>query len=212
MRRTLLAGTRSSEVERARGYTGGSLYRVRVQRLAVATALAIALMAIAGAPGALARGQEHDHFRDIFTDVDDDFCETGHTINIAGNVLVNEWSAPHKGDFKTTASGKITLTNPLTGDTAVSHFAGPTWVVNISGDPEGDHVQEVTVAGLPERWKLVHGRVLIRDAGYVVLRQTIEDDEVVENEVLVIHGPHPELESDFELFCEVLPEALGIEV
>jgi hypothetical protein len=212
MRRTLFAGIRSSEVERARGYTGGSRFRLGVQRLAVASALAVALMAIAGAPGALAAGQEHNHFRDVFTDVDDDFCGTGETINIAGNVLVNEWEAPHVGDFKSTASGKITLTNPLTGDTAVSRFAGPNWVVNISGDPEGDHVQEVTVAGLPELWKLAHGRVLIRDAGYVVLRQTIEDDEVVENEVLVIHGPHPELESDFELFCEVLPEALGIEV
>jgi hypothetical protein len=210
MRRTLLAGTRSSEVERARDHTGGFRFHVGVRRLAVATALAVALVAIAGSPGALARGQEHDHFRDTFTDVDDNFCETGQTINIAGNILVNEWFAPHKGDFKSTASGKITLTNPLTGDTAVNHFAGPTWVVNISGDPEGDHVHEVTVAGLPERWKLAHGRVLIRDAGYVVLRQTIEDDEVVENEVLVIHGPHPDLESDFELFCETLVPALGI--
>jgi hypothetical protein len=210
MRRTLLAGMRPSEIERARGYTGGSRFRAGVQRLAVATALVVALMAIAGAPQAPAAGQEHNHFRDIFTDVDDDFCETGQTINIAGNVLINEWQAPHKGDFKTTATGKITLTNPLTGDTAVGRFAGPTWVVNISGDPEGDHIHEVTVAGLPELWKLAHGRVLIRDAGYVVLRQTIENDEVVENEVLVIHGPHPELDSDFALFCETLVPALGI--
>jgi hypothetical protein len=86
-----------------------------------------------------------------------------------------------------------------------------TWVVIISGDPEGDHVQEVTVAGLPELWKLAHGSVLIRDAGYVVLVQTIEDDEVVDNEVLINKGPHPDLDSDFELFCEVMPGALGID-
>jgi hypothetical protein len=211
MRRMVLGGSRSSEVERVGSYTRRSRLRAGAGRAGLASALAVALMAVAGAPAALAKGQEHNHFRDIFTDVDDDFCGTGQTINIAGNVLVNEWSAPHKGDFKQTATGKITLTNPLTGDTAVNRFAGPTWVVNISGDPEGDHVQEVTVAGLPELWKLAHGRVLTRDAGYVVLRQTIEDDEVVENEVLIIHGPHPDLESDFELFCEVLPEALGIE-
>ena len=42
-----------------------------------------------------------------------------------------------------------------------------------------------------ERWKLEHGRVLIRDAGYVVIRQTIEDDEIVDQEVLVNKGPHP---------------------
>jgi hypothetical protein len=214
MRRKMLAGIHSSGVESTRHYARyarRSCLRAGVRRLAAATALGIALMALVAAPGALAAGQQHDHFRDVFTDVDDDFCETGQRIDIAGNVLVNEWQAPHKGDFKTTASGKITLTNPLTGDTAVSRFAGPTWVVNISGDPEGDHVQQVTVAGLPELWKLAHGRVLIRDAGYVVLLQTIEDDELVENEVLIINGPHPDLESDFELFCEVMPEALGIE-
>ena len=61
-----------------------------------------------------------------------------------------------------------------------------------------------------ERWKLEHGRVLIRDAGYVVIRQTIEDDEIVDQEVLVNKGPHPDLESDFELFCETLVPALGI--
>jgi hypothetical protein len=210
MRRRLLAGIRS-EIERVRGYIGGSRFRAGVRRFAVATGVAVALMAMAGAPAALAQGQQHDHFRDIGTDVDDDFCGTGQTINVAFNVLLNEWSAPHKGDFKGTATGKVTLTNPLTGDMAVNRFAGPFWVVNISGDPEGDHVEEITVAGLPELWKLAHGRVLIRDAGYVVIRNTIEDDEVVDQEVLIIHGPHPELESDFELFCEIMPEALGIE-
>jgi len=180
----------------------------------VRSAFLICGLAVAGqlvSTPATAQPLDKGHFRDVFTDVDDDFCGTGQRIDIAGNVLVNEWQAPHKGDFKTTASGKITLTNPLTGDTAVSRFAGPTWVVNISGDPEGDHVQQVTVAGLPELWKLAHGRVLIRDAGYVVLLQTIEDDEVVDNEVLINKGPHPDLDSDFDLFCEVMPAALGIE-
>lgn len=130
---------------------------------------------------------------------------------IAFNVVVNEWEAPHKADFKGTNSGTVTLTNPLTGDTAVDRFAGPFWVVLISGDPEGDHVEEVTTKGLPERWKLAHGGVLIRDAGYVVIRQTIEDGEIVDQEVLVNKGPHPDLDSDFELFCEILVPALGIE-
>jgi hypothetical protein len=211
MTRRLLAGIRSSEIERVRGYTGGLSFRAGVHRLVTAMVVGVAVTAIAAAPGALAQGQEHNHFRDIGTDVDDDFCGTGHTINIAFDVLVNEWFAPHKGDFKTTATGKITLTNPATGDTVFGRFAGPTWVVNISGDPEGDHVQEVTVRGLPELWKLPNGRVLIRDAGYVVIRQTIENDEVVDAEVLVNKGPHPDLDSDFELGCEILVLALGIE-
>jgi hypothetical protein len=210
MRRTPFVGI-CRTARRVGHDTGGSLSGAGVRRLGAASIVGVALMAVVAAPGALAAGQQHDHFRDVFTDVDDDFCGTGQRIDIAGNVLVNEWQAPHKADFKQTASGKITLTNPLTGDTAVSRFAGPTWVVNISGDPEGDHVQQVTVKGLPELWKLAHGSVLIRDAGYVVLVQTIEDDEVVDNEVLINKGPHPDLESDFELFCEVMPGALGID-
>ena len=206
MRRQRLAGMCSWEAESARG----SRFRAGVRRLVVALAAVVALLAAVATSAALAAGQQHSHFRDIGTFVDKDFCETGQTINGAFNVVVNEWEAPHKGDFKGTSSGTTTLTNPLTGDTAVNRFAGPFWVVNISGDPEGDHVEEVTVKGLPERWKLPHGGVLIRDAGYVVIRQTIEDDEIVDQEVLVNKGPHPDLDSDFELFCETLVPALGI--
>jgi hypothetical protein len=40
----------------------------------VATGVAVALTAIAAARrGALAQGQQHNHFRDIGTDVDEDF-------------------------------------------------------------------------------------------------------------------------------------------
>jgi len=209
MRRKMLAG-HPSGVESMRRYAGRWCLDAGVRRLAAATALGLALMAVVGAPGALAAGPQHNHFRDIGTDVDPDFCGTGQQIDIAFNVVVNEWEAPHKGDFKSTASGTTTLTNPLTGDIAINHFAATNLVVNISGDPEGDHVEEVTVKGLPELWKLEHGRVLIRDAGYVVIRQTIEDDEIVDQEVLINKGPHPDLDSDFELFCETLVPALGI--
>ena len=175
------------------------------------TLIAGALLAAVVAPGALAADPQHNHFRDVGTFVDSDFCGTGQEIDGAFNVVVNEWEDPHTGDFKGTNSGTVTLTNPVTGDTAINRFAGPFWVVFVSGDPEGDHVEDVTVKGLPERWKLAHGRVLIRDAGYVVIRQTIEDDEIVDQEVLVNKGPHDDLDSDFELFCERLVPALGIE-
>ena len=33
----------------------------------------------------------------------------------------------------------------------------------------------------------------------------------MDQEVLILKGPHPDLESDFELGCEILTEALGIE-
>ena len=211
MRRTLFAGIRSSEVVRARGYTGGSQLRVGVRRLAVALAAVVALLAAVAAPGALAAGQEHDNFRDIGTFVDDDFCGTGQEIDGAFNVVVNEFLAPHNGgEEKIVTSGKTTLRNPATGDVAINHFAGPVWNTFISGDPDGVHVEESTVKGLPEMWKLEHGRRLIRDAGYVVIRTTFDGDEIVSQDVLVNKGPHPDLDSEFELFCQTLVPALGI--
>jgi hypothetical protein len=211
MRRTLFAGIRSSEVVRARGYTGGSQLRVGVRRLAVALAAVVALLAAVAAPGALAAGQEHDHFRDIGTFVDDDFCGTGQEIDGAFNVVVNEFLAPHNGgEEMIVVSGKTTLRNPATGDVAINHFAGPVWNTFISGDPDGVHVEESTVKGLPEMWKLEHGRRLIRDAGYVVIRTTFDGEEFVSQDVLVNKGPHPDLDSEFELFCQTLVPALGI--
>jgi hypothetical protein len=211
MRSTPLAGIRSPMAERVRRHPGGSRFGPGVRRLAVSIAAGGALLAAIAAPGAAAAGQQHDHFRDIGTFVDDDFCGTGQEIDGAFNVVVNEFLAPHNGgEEKIVASGKTTLRNPATGDVAINHFAGPVWNTFISGDPDGVHVEESTVKGLPEMWKLEHGRRLIRDAGYVVIRSTFDGDEIVDQEVLVNKGPHPDLDSDFELFCETLVPALGI--
>ena len=35
-----------------------------------------------------------------------------------------------------------------------------------------------------------------------------ETDEFISSEVIVNKGPHPDLDSDFELFCEVVAPAL----
>jgi hypothetical protein len=159
----------------------------------------------------LAAGQQHERFHDVGTDVDPDFCGTGQEIDIAFNVWVNAFHAPKQGLYKETARGTVIFTNPLTGDTVINRFAGRTKVVLVSGDPEGIHEVLVTVTGVPELIKAPNGGVLTRDAGYVVLRQTYDGEEFISSEIVLLHGPHPDLESDFEVFCEVMPGALGIE-
>jgi hypothetical protein len=57
----------------------------------------------------------------------------------------------------------------------------------------------------------VNGPVLLRDAGLIVFEITFEGDEFISQETLLVKGPHPDAESDFTLFCEVMTEALGIE-
>lgn len=162
------------------------------------------------APAALAADQQVNHFRDVFTDVDPDFCGTGQQIDIAVDVRGTEWLAPHQADYKNVVTGTVTFTNPLTGDTVINHFANAFWDETVSGDPEGLHVHEFTTKGLPELFKTPHGGVLTLDAGYIVFQVTFDGDEEISSEIVVNNGPHPQADSDFELFCEIMPEALGL--
>jgi hypothetical protein len=182
-----------------------------VRRLAAATALGVALSAVVGAPGALAAGQQHERVHDVGSEVDPDFCGTGAEIDIAFDVWINAFTAPNKGLYKETARGKVTFTNPLTDDTVILRFANTVLDVLVSGDLDGIHVVDTAVKGLPELIKTPHGGVLSRDAGYIVFRNTFDGDEFISGEIIVNKGPHPNAESDFERFCEIMPEALGIE-
>ena len=168
------------------------------------------LMTVAAAPAAHAADPEVNHFRDVGTDVDADFCGTGQQIDIAFDVRVTEWLSPNQADFKSTSTGKVTFTNPLTGDTVTLLFAGASMGETISGDPEGLHVHEFTTKGLPELFKTPHGGVLTLDAGYIVFQDTFDGDEFISSEIVINNGPHPQADSDFELFCEFMPEALGL--
>jgi hypothetical protein len=181
-------------------------------RLAVALAAVVALLLAVAAPGALAANPQHERFHDVDAFADDNFCDTGQTIEVTVDVWVNEWSAPNQDVFaKNTQRGTLTFTNSLTGDTVLEHFANTSSAVLVSGDPDGIHVLDITVNGLPELFKPPHGGVLTRDAGHIVLRQTFDGDEFISGEILIDRGPHPQAESHFELFCEIMPEALGIE-
>jgi hypothetical protein len=115
-------------------------------------------------------------------------------------------------DYWQTAHGVTTFTNPVNGNTVISRFANRVEVKIISGDPEtGTFVEEVAFKGLPELL-MVQGRggVLLRDVGIAVFRNTWVDDELVNSEPILVRGPHPDLASDFEAFCEVTTDALGL--
>jgi hypothetical protein len=64
--------------------------------------------------------------------------------------------------------------------------------------------------GLPEKIQTAHGRVLLRDAGIITFVDTFDlnTGDFISEEVIV-KGPHPEADSDFELFCEVVTGALA---
>jgi len=176
--------------------------------LLVPFTLVLALMPTA----ASAAPPEVNHFRDVGTDTDPDFCGTGQAVDIAFDVRVNEWiSANGPEDLvRTTFSGTNTFTNPDTGLSVVVSFAGQTTDTIISGDPEGLNTHFITTKGLPQKIQTVNGPVLLRDAGLIAFVTTFDGDEFISQETAYVKGPHPEAESDFVLFCEIMTEALGI--
>jgi hypothetical protein len=162
----------------------------------------------AGALGA--RGADHVHTHDVGTDVDTNFCGTGETVDIAFDI-VNQLTIGPGEFFEATGSGKVWFTSRTTGLTVINSFAGQFTDETISGDPAGIHTHRFTNKGLPEKLQTYHGPVLLRDAGIVVFEDTFDGDTLLSSAVTIVKGPHPELDSDFTLFCQVMTEALGID-
>jgi hypothetical protein len=172
-----------------------------MKRLGFIGALLAAVLVLA--PVAASAGPD-EHFVDVGTDTDPDFCGTGQEIDM--------WQMEGTDDFsKLTQSGKVSFTNPENGRTVVIRFAGQVTNVITSGTEEGAHTHVFTTKGLPELIKLSNGPMLTRDAGLIVETISLDENGEVVDYSATWSGPHPEAESDFELFCDVMTDALGIE-
>src|SRR5262249_52215522 len=121
-----------------------------------------------------------------------------------------EWLTPNQADYRNNSEGVQTLTNPANGAAVIVHFTGPFVVHIVSFNADGGDTELDTFKGLPEQVKLAHGGMLLRDAGYVTFLRTFDaDGNLVSSEPIIERGPHPDLDSDFELFCNVTVPALG---
>ena len=182
-----------------------------MRRLVFAVGAAIAASLIAFGAGAIAANPTVMHFSDSGTFTDPDFCDTGEAVNGTFDVKGTEWLTPNQADYRNNAHGTTTLTNPVTGAKVSIHFAGPFTATIVSFNEDGGTTELQTFKGLPELIKTAHGGVLLRDAGYVTFLRTFDaDGDMVSSEVVLERGPHPDLDSDFEAFCEVVVPALGL--
>lgn len=82
---------------------------------------------------------------------------------------------------------------------------------------DGTITLRTAVTGVPEKLRLSDGTILNMDVGRIVFvtvldyngtPTNVEDDEFVSGYIESISGPHPDLESDFALFCDVVVPAL----
>ena len=146
----------------------------------------------------------HDNFTDTFSDV---LCG----IPINGVARGNDNFFLYADDsFKDTASLRITATNPATGKSVIISNAGQVTGTALVDEAAGTVTFVTTFKGLPERIQTAHGSVLLRDAGIAVFTDVFDlatGDPISSD--FSIKGPHPDLESDFALFCEVIVPALS---
>jgi hypothetical protein len=180
--------------------------RYKVLR-ALLVVLVVALAAVPGtALGAKPIAQFHDHFTDSFSD---EICGIPVDVEI---VVTDNFFVYAEDSFKDTASFRATVTNPVNGKSIIISNAG-----QVSGPPPivdeaaGTITFLTSFKGLPEKIQTAQGPVLLRDAGFVQFADTFDlaTGDFISSEIVFIKGPHPDLESDFALFCEVVSAALG---
>ena len=165
----------------------------RVALLSVLVAAIVAVVMPGSGVAAKPVFHSHENFSDTFAD---NVCGIDGTSVVRGvdNFTITQ-------TFTATASGKsirIHAANQVTGnDEPIDNGDGTVTFVN-------------TFKGLPEQLKIKNGPVLSRDAGVVTLTQNFDatTGDFISQTVSGEKGPHPDLDSDFAIFCDVLIPAL----
>jgi len=168
---------------------------------ALVLALVAALAVLPGtALGAKPIAQFHDHFTESFSD---EICEIPVDVDL---VVTDNFFLYADDSFKDTSSFMATFTN---GQAVNLSSAGQVTGSAIVDEEAGTITFVTSFKGLPEKIQTANGLVLLRDAGIITFADTfdLETGEFLSSDV-IIKGPHPEADSDFTLFCEVVTEAL----
>ena len=174
--------------------------------LAAAAAAALPTFAQAAPPERF-----HAHFTDSAENVD--VCGINVDFFVEG-VFTDRVFFDKDGNFDrflSTASAKQTLTAD-NGKSVVIQNAGQfTDTEPIIDEAAGTITFVYTYKGLPEKISTSRGPVLLRDAGLITFSDTfdLETGDFISSDVVVNNGPHPEADSDFVLFCEVITAALS---
>jgi hypothetical protein len=168
----------------------------------------VVVLGFGGAPSAVAAAPGVVHFTISESFTDPNFCGTGEPVDVSVFVRVTEFLAPNQpvGSRNVTQGNVVYTAN---GVTVTRHFAGPLSDTIISGDPAGVHTREFVASGLSGLLRTPDGTVLL-GAGHIIFLETFDGEEFVSREILVDRGPHPNLESDLALFCDVMTDVLGL--
>ena len=175
--------------------------------------LLIGVVALAIVPaGALGAKPDRFHERIVEFFEAEDICGFTADVTVEG-VFTDLVFFDQDGNFvrvMSLSSVRATFTE-ADGDSIVIQNADLVQQTEVVDEEAGTITFFATFKGLPEKIQTAQGPVLLRDAGVVTFADTFDlaTGEFISSEVTVVKGPHPELDSDFALFCDIVTDALA---
>jgi hypothetical protein len=181
--------------------------RHRIRALVAFASAVVAATTLVGIGAAAAPVLDtHENFTDTFAD---SICGIPGTSVVRG---VDNFTLYADNTFKDNFELQQTFTAAGSGKSIVFHVAQHV-IGNDQPIDNGDGTVTfvTTYKGLPEKIKLPNGRVLSRDAGVVTFTDVIDTatDELISETLSGEKGPHPDLDSGFEIFCDVVVPAIS---
>ena len=173
---------------------------------------AVAALFVVVLPGSGVAAKPVEQFHENFTDTfPDEVCGINGT-SVARGVFNFQLSASNT--FRVIFVVNQTFTASASGKSIVIHVAQQVTGFDEPIDNGNGTVTFIeTYKGLPEQLRLENGRMLSRDAGSVTVTTVGSFDSdgnftFISQTLSGEKGPHPDLDSDFEVFCDVLIPAL----
>jgi hypothetical protein len=168
----------------------------------VGVVLTVASVMAALAPVATAARPIHTNFHDTFTDTVCGIAIIGTADGVDNFTMLGE------NAFRDAASARVTFT-AANGKSVVVQNAGLV-TGSATQNADGTMTFTTTYKGLPEKIFVPgSGPVLLRDAGVITFINVVAPDGTLVSSQVVMKGPHPEAESDFTAFCQVITAALS---
>ncbi len=169
----------------------------------LAAALLMALMASSAAAAPIVQ-EFHGTFSD--TNPNDNLCGIAGSSVDSGMDNIQVFA---DGTFKDQFTFQYYFTASGSGKTVEIFVAQQFTSVGPTVNPDGTLTFADTFKGLPETLKLPNGPIISRDAGNVTFLDTFDaDGNFISRTIASEQGPHPDLDSDFALFCDVIVPAL----
>jgi hypothetical protein len=142
----------------------------------------------------------HGTFSDSFPDT---VCGIDGATVVSGMDNIQEFA---DGTFKDEFRQNYVFTSAANGKSVLLFIAQQFTGTGPIDNGDGTITFVSTFKGLPEKVKIPNGPVLLRDAGFVSFNDTFDatTGDFLGETISPENGPHPDLDSGFELFCDVL--------